>query len=56
MPKIMVPLQQNSTTGISLENLRDFERLFWMAASIVIVADKNIFNVGIKVNKSVYIA
>ena len=39
----------NSTTGISLENLSDFQRLFWMGASKVIAADKNMFNVGVKV-------
>ena len=42
-------LQRNSTTDISLKNLQDFVRLFWMAASKVIVEDKNIFSFGIKV-------
>ena len=42
-------LQRNSTTDISLKNLQDFVRLFWMAASKVIVEDKNMFSFGIKV-------
>ena len=42
-------LQRNSTTDISLKNLQDFVRLFWMAASKVIVEVKNIFSFGIKV-------
>ena len=42
-------LQRNSTTDISLKNLQDFVRLFWMAASKVIVEDKNMFSFDIKV-------
>ena len=42
-------LQRNSTTDISLKNLQDFVRLFWMAASKVIVEDKNMFSFGSKV-------
>ena len=42
-------LQRNSTTDISLKNLQDFVRLFWMAASKVTVEDKNVFSFGIKV-------
>ena len=42
-------LQRNSTTDISLKNLQDFVRLFWMAASKVIVEHKNMFSFGIKV-------
>ena len=38
-PKAMVSLQRKSTTGISLENLRDFDRLLWMAISKVILTD-----------------
>ena len=44
-----VMLQQNSTRDISLRNLQDFVRLFWMAASKVITEDKNRFSFGIKV-------
>ena len=39
----------NSTTDISLENLQDFLRWFWMATSKVIANDKNMFSVSIKV-------
>ena len=42
-------LYQNSATDISLENLQDFVRFFWMAASKVIAKDKNKFSVSIKV-------
>ena len=34
-------LQWNYTKDISLENLQDFVRLFWMAASKVIAKEKN---------------
>ena len=36
----MVSLYRHSTTDISLENLQDFERLFWMAAFKVIAQTK----------------
>ena len=42
----------NSTADISLENFRDFEGLFLMAASKVIAIDKNMFKVGIKVTNT----
>ena len=42
-----IMLQQNSTRDISLRNLQDFVRLFWMAASKVIAEDKNSFSFGI---------
>ena len=44
-----VMLQQNSTRDISLRNLQDFVRLFWMAASKVITEDENRFSFGINV-------
>ena len=34
-------LERNPTTDISLENLQDFVRLFWMVAFKVIAKDKN---------------
>ena len=42
-------LQRNYTKDISLENLQDFVRFFWMAASKVIAKDKNAFSASIKV-------
>ena len=42
-------LQRNYTKDISLENLQDFVRLFWMAASKVIAKEKNTFSASIKV-------
>ena len=39
----MVLQQRNSPSDISLENIRDFENLFWMVASKVISADKKHF-------------
>ena len=45
-------LQRNYTKDISLENLQDFVRLFWMAASKVIAKEKNTFSASIKVTIS----
>ena len=42
----MVKLQWNSTSDISLENIRDFEILFWIVASSYLNRQKNIFKVG----------
>ena len=42
----------NSTADISLENFRDFEGLFLMAAFKVIAIDKNMLKVGIKVTNT----
>ena len=41
-------LYRNFTTDISLKNLPDFVRIFWMAASKIYAKDKNMFSVGIK--------
>ena len=50
-PKSMASQQRNSTKGISFGHLQDFERLFWMAVSKVILTDwnKNMFHLGVKV-------
>ena len=53
--KIIMNPKYNSFTitelhqRFSFENLRDFEKLFWMAAFKLITADKDMLNAGIKV-------
>ena len=39
----------DSTINISLANLQDFERLFWMTSPKVVATDKNMSNIGVKV-------